>query len=100
MRAALLPSARSGRSRVPWLHPRGIRIGPPCELGSEEPPSRGAPRAMDATRATQRADITFGLSGSPWDRARVLDRYELLCPLAYGGMASGKLDRDNVIQAF
>jgi hypothetical protein len=26
----------------------------------------------------ERADITFGLSGSPWDRARVLDRYELL----------------------
>lgn len=26
----------------------------------------------------ERADITFGLSGSPWDGARVLDRYELL----------------------
>ncbi len=32
----------------------------------------------DSALRRERVDITFGLSGSPWDGARVLDRYELL----------------------
>ena len=32
----------------------------------------------DSAQRRERADIAFGLSGSPWDGARVLDRYELL----------------------
>lgn len=32
----------------------------------------------DSALRRERVDITFGLSGTPWDGARVLDRYELL----------------------
>jgi hypothetical protein len=39
----------------------------------------GAAPDPAATRARQeRADITFGLTGAPWDGDRVLERYELL----------------------
>ena len=45
----------------------------------------------------ERADITFGLSGSPWDRARVLDRYELLYEV--GLVAEREADTGVPVQA-
>jgi hypothetical protein len=37
-----------------------------------------APDTAAARACQERADITFGLSGAPWDGDRVLERYELL----------------------
>lgn len=39
--------------------------------------------AGDRADRRERADIAFGLSGSPWDGARVLERYELLYETAF-----------------
>lgn len=37
--------------------------------------------AIVAGRRRERAAVTFGLSGAPWDRERVLERYELIYEL-------------------
>jgi hypothetical protein len=39
---------------------------------------RAAPDVATSRARQERADITFGLSGAPWDGDRVLERYELL----------------------
>jgi len=79
--------ARSGASRwrdvyefLPW---EDWREGRPRVLDQTISPAlrrwADAPGVRDVRRARrERADITFGLGGAPFDRLRVLERYELL----------------------
>lgn len=65
---------------LPWEDWRGGRpreiaetIEPALEAWIEAAPSEAARRTR-----RERADVAFGLRGTPWDGERVLDRYELL----------------------
>ncbi len=64
----------------PWEDWRGGRppliedaIAPALEAWSETAPELGVRQVR-----RERVEITFGLSGAPWDPERVLERYELL----------------------
>ncbi len=90
---AYLALAREGESRgadearwldwyrfFPW---EDWRAGRPDELETRIAPallawSAAAPSQALARRRRDRAEITFGLGGAPWDGERVLERYELL----------------------
>ena len=63
-----------GYSLLPW---EDWRAGRPEVIDADLAPIL-RDWAGDAADHRERANITFGLGGSPWDRARVLERYELL----------------------
>lgn len=75
----LAPAGREARwlgcyELFPW---EDWRAGRPQILDAELVPALER-WVGDAASRRERADIAFGLSGSPWNGARVLDRYELL----------------------
>jgi hypothetical protein len=77
----------------PW---EDWRLGRPEALAARIEPALGrwvAAAAGAAARAgrRERADITFGLGGTPWDGYRVLERYEL----AYEAGLAGERTRDH-----
>lgn len=64
----------------PW---EDWRAGRPATLNRDIVPAlaawvRAGPDPAARERRKERADITFGLAGAPWDGDRVLERYELL----------------------
>jgi hypothetical protein len=72
---------------LPW---EDRRHGEPDVVGREIAPAlaswvdAGQDRDQRAGRA-ERADLSWGLSGAPWDPVRVLERYELLFELGLVG---------------
>lgn len=77
--ASLAPAGREAAwldcyELFPW---EDWRDGRPDVIDAVLVPALEEWAGVVATRR-ERSEITFGLSGSPWDRARVLDRYELL----------------------
>jgi hypothetical protein len=89
----------SGRGRAewrdwydffPWEDWRG---GRPAAIDAAIAPAlkRWAEAAGDLSHRQarrERVDITFGLAGAPWDRLRVLERYELLYQAGLVGEAT------------
>lgn len=78
----------------PW---EDWRLGRPALLaGAIEPALDAWVKAERATRRArrERADITFGLNGAPWDGERVLERYELL----YEAGLVAEAERDRVLK--
>ncbi len=56
--------------------------------------ARAAAAATESEARRERADITFGLGGAPWNGDRVLERYELLYEV--GLVAEAHRDRANL----
>jgi hypothetical protein len=72
----------------PWEDWRG---GRPASIDARIVPVLVSWAGDDESRK-ERADITFGMGGSPWDETRVLERYELLYEV--GLVAESHRDRD------
>jgi len=88
VREAAVPEGLPARWRgvyelFPW---EDWRQGAPPVIGERIRPAveawvAGATSKEERARRRERAAVAFGLEGSPWDRERVLERYELLYEL-------------------
>lgn len=75
----------------PW---EDWRDGRPATIDRDIVPAlaewvRASPDPAVRERRKERADITFGLAGAPWDGDRVLERYELLYEVGLVPEAAG-----------
>jgi hypothetical protein len=82
VREAALATGAAWRSVYRFLPWEDWRGGRPALLADAVEPALAAwveaAPAAQRLRRRERADITFGLGGAPWDGERVLERYELL----------------------